>query len=198
MSATEARRNTAVDDFYNRFIAWAMAEKDVRAVIQLGDFDRKKGTGWSDVDLLIATTQPQRRLAETDHGFEAPVARADRVKRPSDSGQRRGGISAPPFAAPLAHADHVRKEIIERRVPADPDDDPLTVAVKTNVLVQLDHLRTYPAIAEAEARLGKTGRLLIRKSGTEPLIRVMGESEDERLLGTIISEICAVIQQAGH
>jgi aminoglycoside 6-adenylyltransferase len=66
MSATPARRNTAVDDFYNRFIAWAMAEKDVRAVIQLGDFDRKKGTGWSDVDLLIATTQPQRRLAETD------------------------------------------------------------------------------------------------------------------------------------
>jgi phosphoglucosamine mutase len=54
------------------------------------------------------------------------------------------------------------------------------------------------AIAEAEARLGKTGRLLIRKSGTEPLIRVMGESEDERLLGTIISEVCSVIQQASH
>ena len=51
----------------------------------------------------------------------------------------------------LVHADRVRTEIIERLVPADPDDDPLTVAVKSNVLVQLEHLRTYPAIAEAEA-----------------------------------------------
>lgn len=67
MSATEARRATAVDAFYNRFIAWAMAEKDVRAVIQLGDFDRPgRAHAWSDVDLIIATTQPQRRLAETD------------------------------------------------------------------------------------------------------------------------------------
>ena len=38
------------------------------------------------------------------------------------------------------------------------------------------------AIAEAEARLGQAGRILIRKSGTEPLIRVMAEAEDEGLM----------------
>jgi phosphoglucosamine mutase len=54
------------------------------------------------------------------------------------------------------------------------------------------------AIAEAELRLGTSGRLLIRKSGTESLIRVMGESEDERLLGSVIGEICSVIGQAAH
>ena len=53
------------------------------------------------------------------------------------------------------------------------------------------------AIAEAEARLAGTGRLLIRKSGTEPLIRVMGESEDEALLKALIGELAGVISAAG-
>ncbi len=68
MSANAAAMQPAVDAFYNRFIAWAMAAPDVRAVIQIGDFDHKAANSpaWSDVDLLIATTQPQRRLAETD------------------------------------------------------------------------------------------------------------------------------------
>jgi len=35
------------------------------------------------------------------------------------------------------------------------------------------------AVKEAESSLGKTGRVLLRKSGTEPLIRVMVESDDE-------------------
>jgi len=49
------------------------------------------------------------------------------------------------------------------------------------------------AIAEGEARLAATGRLLIRKSGTEPKIRVMGECEDEALLGQVIGDIVATI-----
>ena len=45
------------------------------------------------------------------------------------------------------------------------------------------------AIASGEAKLGKGGRLLIRKSGTEPLIRVMGEAEDMALLDQVIEAI---------
>jgi phosphoglucosamine mutase len=52
------------------------------------------------------------------------------------------------------------------------------------------------AIGAAEARLGKGGRLLIRKSGTEPLIRVMAEGEDEALVAAIVDEICAAIRTA--
>jgi len=50
------------------------------------------------------------------------------------------------------------------------------------------------AIAEGEARLQANGRLLIRKSGTEPLIRVMGECEDETLLKDVIGSITSTIE----
>lgn len=49
------------------------------------------------------------------------------------------------------------------------------------------------SIAEAEAQLTGKGRLLIRKSGTEPLIRVMAECEDEGLLEQVVDGIVAEI-----
>lgn len=52
------------------------------------------------------------------------------------------------------------------------------------------------AIAEAEAALTGKGRLLIRKSGTEPLIRVMAECEDEVLLAQVVDGIVAEVQAA--
>ena len=52
------------------------------------------------------------------------------------------------------------------------------------------------AIADGEARLLGSGRLLIRKSGTEPLIRVMAEGEDEALVGEVVETICEAVRQA--
>lgn len=51
-------------------------------------------------------------------------------------------------------------------------------------------------IYAAEAALGDTGRLLIRKSGTEPLIRVMAECEDQALLIETVDGICAAVESA--
>ena len=53
------------------------------------------------------------------------------------------------------------------------------------------------SIAEAESRLGDAGRLLIRKSGTEPVIRVMAEGEDEALVRAAVGDIVAAIAAAG-
>ncbi len=53
------------------------------------------------------------------------------------------------------------------------------------------------AIAEGTARLGDTGRLVIRRSGTEPLVRVMGESEDEALLAEIVAGIAERVAEQG-
>jgi phosphoglucosamine mutase len=49
------------------------------------------------------------------------------------------------------------------------------------------------AIAAAEARLGKSGRILVRKSGTEPLIRVMAEGDDSDLVRTVVDQIIEAI-----
>ncbi|QRZ13440.1 phosphoglucosamine mutase [Paracoccus methylovorus] len=51
-------------------------------------------------------------------------------------------------------------------------------------------------IARAEARLDGCGRVLIRKSGTEPLIRVMAEAEDETVLREVVDNIVAAVEKA--
>ncbi len=60
----------------------------------------------------------------------------------------------------------------------------------------LDDANVKAAINDAEQILSKTGRLLIRKSGTEPLIRVMAEGDDEKTIGKIVGDLCAVIEKA--
>ncbi|MCV6823871.1 MULTISPECIES: phosphoglucosamine mutase [Halocynthiibacter] len=50
-------------------------------------------------------------------------------------------------------------------------------------------------IEAGHGKLAGTGRLLIRKSGTEPLIRVMGEGEDEGLLQSVIEDIVGAVDQ---
>ena len=52
------------------------------------------------------------------------------------------------------------------------------------------------AIAAGNERLAGSGRLLIRKSGTEPLVRVMAEGEDETLIGLVADDIVAAIGKA--
>jgi phosphoglucosamine mutase len=62
-------------------------------------------------------------------------------------------------------------------------------------------LETTPvkkAISAGEQRLGETGRLVVRKSGTEPLIRIMAEGEDEKLVRAIVDDIAAAVTAAGR
>ena len=58
----------------------------------------------------------------------------------------------------------------------------------------LDHKRVLQAIEESRARLGDTGRLVIRESGTESVIRVMAESDDEGLVDAVVTEIATTIK----
>jgi phosphoglucosamine mutase len=51
-------------------------------------------------------------------------------------------------------------------------------------------------IAAAEAELEGRGRLVIRKSGTEPLIRVMAEGDDPALVKRVVDDICEAVQSA--
>ena len=50
------------------------------------------------------------------------------------------------------------------------------------------------AIAESEQSLGSDGRLVIRKSGTEPLIRVMAQGTDETLVADAVDRVVDAIE----
>ncbi len=52
------------------------------------------------------------------------------------------------------------------------------------------------AIKMAEKRLGDTGRVLVRPSGTQPLIRVMAEGDDKSLVDDVVNDLCDIIAKA--
>ncbi len=58
----------------------------------------------------------------------------------------------------------------------------------------LEEASVIKAVQAGEARLGNTGRILMRKSGTEPLIRVMAEGEDADLVQGVVSDIVTAIE----
>ena len=58
----------------------------------------------------------------------------------------------------------------------------------------LENAKVKRSIAAAERELEGKGRLLIRKSGTEPLIRVMAEGDDPALVQKVVDDICEAVQ----
>ncbi|MBV9290574.1 MAG: phosphoglucosamine mutase [Hyphomicrobiales bacterium] len=60
----------------------------------------------------------------------------------------------------------------------------------------LEHPAVAKAIADATARLGSRGRLLVRPSGTEPVIRVMGEADDKALVDKLVGDVCDAVAGA--
>ena len=77
--------------------------------------------------------------------------------------------------------------------------DPVPQLLKNVVYAGGDPLadaHVQAAIAEAEAALAGRGRLVIRKSGTEPKIRVMAEGDDARQVEQVVDDICAAVSAA--
>jgi phosphoglucosamine mutase len=77
--------------------------------------------------------------------------------------------------------------------------DPLPQLLKNvrfNGGAPLEDKAVKQRIADAERELEGRGRLLIRKSGTEPLIRVMAEGDDPKLVEKVVDDICEAVQAA--
>jgi len=60
----------------------------------------------------------------------------------------------------------------------------------------LENAKVQSCIEAGNVRLGAAGRILVRKSGTEPLIRVMAEGEDETLVRAVVRDIATAIEEA--
>jgi phosphoglucosamine mutase len=102
-----------------------------------------------------------------------------------------GLIAALQLLAVLKQQERPVSEICRRfqRVPQ------LLQSVRYKQGKPLDHKLVMQVIKESEERLGLTGRLVIRESGTEPVIRVMAESDDEGLVLSVVGDITATIKQ---
>jgi len=59
----------------------------------------------------------------------------------------------------------------------------------------LEDAKVKSSIDAAKAKLGDSGRVLVRKSGTEPLIRVMAEGEDEKTVRAVVRAIAGAIEE---
>jgi len=60
----------------------------------------------------------------------------------------------------------------------------------------LENAKVRNAIKQAEARLNGHGRLLVRPSGTEPVIRVMGEGDDKGLIEEVVDGVVEALNRA--
>ena len=69
--------------------------------------------------------------------------------------------------------------------------------VRTSRKIDVGTIQNFPeTVAKFEEQLGKTGRILVRPSGTEPVIRVMVEGKDETTINEIADELCSLVQLA--
>jgi phosphoglucosamine mutase len=68
--------------------------------------------------------------------------------------------------------------------------------VRTGNGKPLESAPVKAAISDAQAKLGDSGRLVIRPSGTEPLIRVMAEGDNPELVQSVVDEIVGAISEA--
>jgi len=63
---------------------------------------------------------------------------------------------------------------------------------------QLEKETVVDAIDKARGRLGDSGRLVVRPSGTEPVIRVMGEGDDRDLVERIVADVCDALRETAE
>ncbi len=101
-----------------------------------------------------------------------------------------GLIAALQVLAVLVQHDRPTSEVCHRFEPLPQ----VLVNVPTAPGQSSDSPAVAKAIAEAEARLGKEGRVLVRRSGTQPLVRVMVEGEDEAVIRALAGDIAQAIK----
>ena len=68
------------------------------------------------------------------------------------------------------------------------------INIRFNGSNPLESSTVRSAISEAESLLGERGRMVVRKSGTEPLIRVMSEALDEDLMKHALSLVVTAVE----
>ncbi|MEM0908026.1 MAG: phosphoglucosamine mutase [Pseudomonadota bacterium] len=104
-----------------------------------------------------------------------------------------GLLAALELLSVVAQSGRRVSEICHRFVPVPQ----ILKNVRFNGGKPLEAPRVNDAIDAAKTRLGNDGRLVIRPSGTEPLIRIMAEGDDAGLIHTIVDDLAEVVRAHG-
>ena len=166
--------------------------------------------GWV-VATVMSNLGLERRLAEQDIGLlrtavgDRYVLEEMRAKDCNVGGEQSGHIILTDHSttgdglvaglqvlAALVQADKRASELLNQFEPVPQ----LLKNVRFSGGAPLEDEAVKKRISAAEAELDGRGRLVIRKSGTEPLVRVMAEGDDPALVERLVDDICEAVQAA--
>ena len=145
---------------------------------------------------LVRTPVGDRYVVEhmRAHGFNVGGEQSGHIVLSDHSTTGDGLIAALQVLACVKQREQPANEILNLFEPLPQ----LLRSVRYNGGLPLEHPLVKRRIAEGEKRLKASGRLSVRRSGTEPVIRVMAEGEDEALVRDVVDTICDAIADFEH
>ena len=163
------------------------------ATMQAGGAGGRQEIGWAGG---AGHLQIRDVAAAVDVAGQAGVVRVlvDRAVREEAVGARLVAVDELPHV-PLAVVVQQNRKVSDVCHIFDPVPQ-LLRNVRFNGGAPLEDDKVIAAIESGEASLGQSGRIVIRKSGTEPVIRVMAESDDDKLVTGVVDDIVTTIEQA--
>ena len=143
---------------------------------------------------MVRTQVGDRYVLETmrERGFNIGGEQSGHIILADHSTTGDGLVAALQVLAAIVESGRPASEVLAQFEPVPQ----LLKNVRFNGGAPLEQQSVKKRIADAEAELSGRGRLLIRKSGTEPLIRVMAEGDDPELVKRIVDDICEAVQAA--
>ncbi|PYE88704.1 phosphoglucosamine mutase [Phyllobacterium leguminum] len=146
----------------------------------------------SDIGLTLARTKVGDRYVVEhmrEHGFNVGGEQSGHIVLSDFSTTGDGLVSALQILAVMQEQQRPLSEVCRKFEPVPQ----LLKNVRTTGGKPLEDITVKSAIEDGRDRLGTAGRLVIRPSGTEPLIRVMAEGDDRTLVEAVVNDIVSVI-----
>ena len=140
---------------------------------------------------MVRTAVGDRYVLEhmREHGFNVGGEQSGHIILSDFSTTGDGLVAALQVLAVVKRRDRPVSEVCHRF-------EPLPQVLKNVRFVDRRTLAQDSVIRAIDAgreRLGASGRLVIRPSGTEPVVRVMGEADDRVLVETVVDDVCAAL-----
>lgn len=143
---------------------------------------------------MVRTPVGDRYVVEhmRKHGFNVGGEQSGHIVMSDFTTTGDGLVSALQVLAVAATSGRPVSEVCSRFTPVPQ----LLKNVRFGAGAPLSDSNVQKAIDAAKDKLGKSGRLVIRPSGTEPVIRVMAEGDDEGLVEAVVDDICEAVKSA--